>query len=108
MVVTAYLEEAKNWQTLIGWVDHSTKKITAQSWRGACFLLIPSIAVFSGFTFGAVKSFSFPLLLGAVMAALIVWTEIITIRSLRKGYIELQRVALALPELIDIDGVEGV
>ncbi|WGY73093.1 hypothetical protein KEC55_34165 [Burkholderia cepacia] len=44
MTITAYLSEAGNWQTLVGWRDHESGEIVCESEGGPIFLCIWSAA----------------------------------------------------------------
>ena len=37
VTITVYLEEAGNWQTLIGWRDHESGEIVCEPKRSRCF-----------------------------------------------------------------------
>lgn len=93
MTITAFLEEAGNWQTLVGWLDHASGAIVCDS--GAeeavlCVVLSLMIVVFAG------TSWRQPLNLVAVgiMAAYLAWA-IRRIRKLRRARAALT--ALPLP-----------
>lgn len=67
MIVTAYLRDEMNWQTLVGWKDHSSNKIVIESsayekiflcYLGLALMLLfyvsPPIYIFCIFLFGIV------------------------------------------------------
>jgi len=95
--VTAFLRVADNWQSLVGWVVHSTGAIVIEEPYYERFSLV-WCAVASAFAVTALRSE--PILAAGVLAVVLVWAGwcIASLRSLRRARIQLEATRLQILE----------
>ncbi|WP_175952391.1 hypothetical protein [Burkholderia sp. BCC0405] len=89
MTITAYLKEAGNWQTLIGWRDHKNGEIVCEPECGAIFFCVWSILVLCATVRGFWDRSLTLSIIAVVMIAVFGWS-IRNIRFLRKVRRELE------------------
>ncbi|CAN0628024.1 protein of unknown function [Burkholderia multivorans] len=89
MTITAYLSEAGNWQTLVGWRDHESGEIVCESEGGPIFLCIWSVLAL-GMTARGVLQYSVVLSVISVgLIAAFIW-GVCNVRYLRRVRHELE------------------
>jgi hypothetical protein len=93
--VTAFLRTANNWQTLVGWVVHSTGEIVIEEPHYERFSLVWCVIV-SVFAVAVIRSK--PILAAAVLAPVLVWAIwcLTSLRGLRRARHQLEDVRLQL------------
>jgi len=95
MTITAYLAEAGNWQTLVGWRDHESGEIVCESAGNSIFFCVCSILALGIAAHGIWQRSVILSVISIGLVATLIWS-VRQVRYLRKVRRELEASAAAI------------